>query len=195
MQVGLLEAVNTSALSAGDLLYVSAATAGIPVSTAPVYPNLVQEIGTVLVDSATVGAIQIVARAVTALLHATAHQNGEADEISIAGLSGVPEIHGIGSPTQLTGNTNDWATGTFGTVRADTDGVYDITGIVALVTGFRMTVINIAASTLTFKHQDANSAAANRFLCDTGADLAVATNQAVDLIYDGTTARWRAWAK
>lgn len=64
MQVGQLENINTSALSVGDVLYVSKDTAGVPTTTAPAYPNLRQEIGTVLVNSATVGSIQIVARAV-----------------------------------------------------------------------------------------------------------------------------------
>lgn len=62
MQVGLLEDVNTSSYSVSDILYVSAATAGILTATPPSYPNLRQEIGTVLVDDASVGAIQIVAR-------------------------------------------------------------------------------------------------------------------------------------
>ena len=62
MQIGLLEDVNTSAYSVGNILYVSAATAGVPTATAPTYPNIRQEIGTVLVDHATTGAIQIVAR-------------------------------------------------------------------------------------------------------------------------------------
>jgi hypothetical protein len=64
MQVGLLENVNTLVYSPGDIFYVSAATAGVPTTTPPTYPNLRQEIGTVLADSATVGSIQIVARSV-----------------------------------------------------------------------------------------------------------------------------------
>jgi hypothetical protein len=64
MQVGLLEDVNTAALAEGDVLYVSAATAGVPTTTLPVTPNLIQEIGTVLVSNASTGAIQIVARSV-----------------------------------------------------------------------------------------------------------------------------------
>jgi hypothetical protein len=64
MQVGLLENVNTLVYDPGDIFYVSAATAGLPTTTAPTYPNLRQEIGTVLADSATVGSIQIVARSV-----------------------------------------------------------------------------------------------------------------------------------
>jgi hypothetical protein len=64
MQVGLLENVNTSAFNVGDVLYVSAATAGVPTVTPPAYPNVRQEIGTILADSATVGSIQIVARSI-----------------------------------------------------------------------------------------------------------------------------------
>jgi hypothetical protein len=43
MQVGVLENINTSALTEGDILYVSAATAGVPTTTKPVTPNLTQE--------------------------------------------------------------------------------------------------------------------------------------------------------
>jgi hypothetical protein len=64
MQVGLLENVNTAALAEGDILYVSPATPGVPVTAPPTAPNLVQEIGTVLVSDAAAGAIQIIARGV-----------------------------------------------------------------------------------------------------------------------------------
>jgi hypothetical protein len=64
MQVGLLENINTNSLTEGDPLYVSATTAGVPTTTLPITPNYVQEIGTCLVKSATVGQIQIIARSV-----------------------------------------------------------------------------------------------------------------------------------
>lgn len=64
MQIGLLENVNTNAYNVGDVLYVSPFTAGVPTSTIPVTPNLIQEIGTILVKDQVVGAIQIVARAI-----------------------------------------------------------------------------------------------------------------------------------
>jgi hypothetical protein len=67
MQVGLLENINTNSLTEGDVLYVSETTAGVPTTTLPVTPNLVQEIGTCLVKDVSVGAIQIVARSVRAL--------------------------------------------------------------------------------------------------------------------------------
>jgi len=62
MQVGLLENVNTNAFNAGDVLYVSATVAGAPTSTPPTYPNIRQEMGTVLVKDAVVGAVQLIAR-------------------------------------------------------------------------------------------------------------------------------------
>jgi hypothetical protein len=64
MQVGLLEDINTNSLTEGDVLYVSATTAGVPTTTMPLTPNYVQEIGACLVKSTTVGAIQVVARSV-----------------------------------------------------------------------------------------------------------------------------------
>ena len=64
MQVGLLENINTDSLEPGDILYVSDSTAGIPMTTVPVTPSFIQEIGTVLVKDAAVGSIQIVARSI-----------------------------------------------------------------------------------------------------------------------------------
>jgi len=65
MQVGLLENVNTNAFNAGDVLYVSAAVAGAPTDTPPAYPNIRQEMGTVLVKDAVVGSVQLIARSMT----------------------------------------------------------------------------------------------------------------------------------
>jgi hypothetical protein len=62
MQVGLLENLNTSSLSVGDVLYVHDTIAGLVRITPPVTPALIQEVGTVLVDDASVGAIQIISR-------------------------------------------------------------------------------------------------------------------------------------
>jgi hypothetical protein len=62
MQVGIIEDVNTSAFSAGDVLYVHSITAGTATNVPPGYPNTSQEIGTVLVSGTTDGALQVVAR-------------------------------------------------------------------------------------------------------------------------------------
>lgn len=75
MQVGLLENINTSAYSEGDVLFVSDSTAGVPTATKPVTPSISQEIGTVLVSDASVGAIQIVARGITGSEFGTIQNN------------------------------------------------------------------------------------------------------------------------
>jgi hypothetical protein len=65
MQVGLLENVNTASWSTGDILYLSPTTFGGLTNVQPVTPNLTQEIGTVLVSSATIGKIQVLIKSVT----------------------------------------------------------------------------------------------------------------------------------
>jgi len=89
MQVGLLENIDTSALSVGDILYVHDSVAGLVRITAPVTPALTQEIGTVLVDNATTGAIQIVARGLTGDEHGTAQNNFYIGD----GLSSAKTLH------------------------------------------------------------------------------------------------------
>jgi hypothetical protein len=63
MQVGLLENVNTSAWSEGDMLYIS--NVGGLTNVKPIPPALSQEIGVVLVKSSTVGKIQVISKSVT----------------------------------------------------------------------------------------------------------------------------------
>lgn len=62
MQVGLIENINTNAFAEGNVLFVDATTAGALTATAPLYPNIRQEVGTVLVKSVGAGAMQVVAR-------------------------------------------------------------------------------------------------------------------------------------
>lgn len=56
---GVVNGVDTSAYTAGTLLYLSPTTAGAVTTTSPVQPNYVIEIGTVLAQSATAGKILI----------------------------------------------------------------------------------------------------------------------------------------
>jgi hypothetical protein len=60
MQVGLLENFNTNAFIEGDVLFV--ASGGGLTATAPLWPNIRQEIGVVLVKGVGNGAIQCIAR-------------------------------------------------------------------------------------------------------------------------------------
>jgi hypothetical protein len=54
---GVVNGLNTNAYAAGTLLYLSATTAGAMTDVAPVYPNYRVSVGTVTVQSATVGAV------------------------------------------------------------------------------------------------------------------------------------------
>jgi len=65
MQVGLIENIDTNAFVEGNVLFVSATVAGALTATAPLYPNIRQEVGTVLVKSVGAGAIQVVARSMS----------------------------------------------------------------------------------------------------------------------------------
>lgn len=65
MAVGVLENVNTNSFNSNAPLYVSDTVAGSLIMTKPLTPNLTQEIGTVLVKSATAGKIELIARSLT----------------------------------------------------------------------------------------------------------------------------------
>lgn len=99
------------------------------------------------------------------------------------------------SPAQLSGNTDNYApTGiaTAATLRISASGAINLTGIAGgatMVDGRRLTLINVGTTnTITLK-TDVTSTAANRFLLN--ADFALAAQMAVELVYDGTSSRWR----
>lgn len=109
-----------------------------------------------------------------------------------ADIGGQVILGGDISPSQLTGNTNDWApTGLSGAsrIRFSTDARRNITGLTGGSDGRRVTLHNIGTFPACFKIDDgATSTAANRFAfaCTLGG------GQSMEIEYDGTTARWRA---
>ncbi len=95
------------------------------------------------------------------------------------------------------GNTNDWTAAQYTHTARLTANVAGstLTGVAMVggnLAGRRFRIVNISANNLTISHNDANSQAANRILCNTGANIVLAQNGIVDLEYDGTTASWRA---
>jgi hypothetical protein len=99
MLAGFLEDVNTSAFSVGDTIYVSAATAGEFVTTRPVAPNIGQEMGTILVDHASAGAAQIVARTASLTHTMASHSDDDTYDISTTGSATVTKGFFHGSET------------------------------------------------------------------------------------------------
>lgn len=89
---------------------------------------------------------------------------------------------------------NNIAEGVGGLHRIDTStgANYVITGFSASAGGRLMMVINISAFNLTLNNQDAGSSAANRMLLPNAGNLVLGPDEGVSLIYDATTARWRA---
>lgn len=103
------------------------------------------------------------------------------------------------SPTQITADQNDYqfypSLGAF--LRLSTDASRNITGLVNAQTGaangYITRIVNVGSQNIVLVHESASSTAANRFLNSTGADITLSANQAADVIYDATTARWRVY--
>lgn len=113
-----------------------------------------------------------------------------ADSAETTGLRWGPLVL---SPAQITANTNDYAPGRANVYRLSTDASRNLTGLVAGTDGEVRRVVNVGAQPLVLKHQDAGSVAANEFLCPGAADITLAANEMAELLYDSTTARWRAF--
>lgn len=103
------------------------------------------------------------------------------------------------SPTQITANQNNYAaaggSGVSPFVRLTSDAARDITGIVAGNSGEFHWLINVGSNSITLKHQDTNSTAANRFIGIGAADVVLAADEKAMVVYDATTARWRVMFK
>lgn len=121
--------------------------------------------------------------------------------LSVPGLTDTLALtlSGTISPTALSGAVNDYApTGiaTALTVRID-GGAADrnITGIAASQADGRvLRIVNIGTTnSLTLVNQSGSSTAANQFLLP--ADTILPINTSLALEYDGTTSRWRPWAR
>lgn len=108
--------------------------------------------------------------------------------------SGHWVVDGVGSATatQITGDQNNYAPATASFLRISSDAARNITGLLAGMDGEQRVFLNVGSYAITLKHESASSTAANRFTCATAADIAIGAGSIVALVYDGTSARWRA---
>jgi hypothetical protein len=129
----------------------------------------------------------------------TALQYGDNRRVTMSAISFIPT-----RPAQITSNQNDYAMGNANStvVYINSDAARDITGIASSLgvgsvntSGQYHLLINNGSFSITLKHEDAGSSAANRFLNSTGADIVLAVNQAAELHYDITATRWRVFKK
>ncbi len=101
-------------------------------------------------------------------------------------------LTGILTPAQITANTNDYAPtdlATASTLRLNTSGIFNITGLTGGAAGRVLVLHNVGASPFILIPESASSTAANRF--SASGEVWVGTNQAVSLQYDATLSRWR----
>jgi hypothetical protein len=81
--------------------------------------------------------------------------------------------------------------------RWSSDASRNVTGLTftaAQVDGQTHLIVNVGAQDIVLKEQT-TSTAANQFLNSTGADITLSAKQAADVIYDGTSARWRVFKR
>lgn len=112
-------------------------------------------------------------------------------------LAGAVKLTGIVSPSQITGNQNNYdPAGLAGasTLRLSTDATRTITGLAGGTDGRVLVLENVGSNLLVLAHASGSSTAANRFLLPDSADLTIRPGRAVVLRYDGTASRWRAIA-
>lgn len=118
---------------------------------------------------------------------------------TIARYAGTP---GIISPAQLSAGQNNWAPAGIETaqvIRLDSNANVQLTGLNAgagQTHGRRLTIIAVGATTgFNLAHENAGSSSANRFLLPDGLTVTVPDGGAVELMYDGTSSRWRVVAQ
>jgi len=96
-----------------------------------------------------------------------------------------------GSDFSTVGTNNDVNFGSTSLVRLTGASAQSITGIAGGTDGRVLTIINAGSQTATLANQSASSAAANRIITGTGANLTLASDASINLVYDSGASRWR----
>lgn len=94
------------------------------------------------------------------------------------------------TPSQITGDQNNYALGSNIIQRLSTDTTRTITGFVAAAGALKI-VCNIGGNTLSIDHDSSSSDAANRVYTQAATTLNLTANQAAIFWYDVSTTRWR----
>lgn len=97
------------------------------------------------------------------------------------------------TPSQITGDQNNYAPGGSTFQRWSSDASRNITGLTAGVNGEYREIWNVGSNNIVLQHENASSTAANRFLTSTGADLTLSANKCAIARYDATSSRWRVY--
>lgn len=118
---------------------------------------------------------------------------------TLAYLSEIPSLAAVYiTPTALAGTVNNytptgWSTATH--VRQDSTGDNSVTGFGPATFANNKIFFNVSTSaTITLKHLDGGSSAANQIVCPDGVDFPMPPRSGVSLNYDPTSNQWRVTA-
>ncbi len=98
----------------------------------------------------------------------------------------------IRTPVQITGNVDDYGTGTTVIQRVSASGAFNITGFAGGVDGRMIIVTNIGASVITLLHISVASVTENRMNLPNATNIILNQNDVAGLFYDGALSRWKA---
>ncbi len=103
----------------------------------------------------------------------------------------INELLVVDSPVQITGDQDNYDPLAAGVLRLTSDAARTVTGVGRGRDGRRLVVINVGGFNITIAHQNVGSAAANRVITGTAADVALTPDDYMVLYYDHVTLRWR----
>jgi hypothetical protein len=97
-----------------------------------------------------------------------------------------------GTDFSTTGTTNNASFSNASLIRLTGASAQTITGIGGGRDGYILTLMNAGSATAFLNNNDSNSTAANRILTGTGTNVSLLVNSTVTLVYDSSSAVWRA---
>ena len=143
-------------------------------------------------DSSTAVDVSLSRSAADVLLLAT----GDIFSVESVLMRGRERFQNMIAPASLTGATNDYnpaGLATANIVRLASTLAVNLSGLATnAIDGERVMLMNAGSFTITLLHQSALTTVANRrFVCPSAANFSLVSNGMVELVWDGTSARWR----
>lgn len=95
---------------------------------------------------------------------------------------------------QITADQNDYSLKRGDRIRLSSDAGRTITGLAGGAADRELWLVNVGSFDITLANESASSAANNRIVTSTGADIVMAANDVVHAWYDGISGRWRVFS-
>lgn len=184
---GRTGAVVLTAADVSGLATIATSGSATDLATGTVNPSRLPAATTLAAGAVTVGAgLSVSSGTVSANVTSVASRTG-AITLDHRDVGNLPA-----TLNQFTADQNDLDLGTGGIVRISSNAARNITGFVAGSAGDARLISNVGTFAITLKHQSTSSAAANRIICVSSADVTIEPNGSAVVYYDGTDSRWRA---